>query len=223
MEKKEFYRHTLPHFQQPGQAYFVTWCLNDAIPPKALVEFTDKLHEIHSQILLLSNRNGDPVVLDTLKSEFNLTRKIYLKAFDDLLHLQERSVVNLAKDSNRTIVMNALAYWEGKRIENYAYCIMSNHVHWVFRVFHNDEKGNTVYLQDILQSVKRYSATTINKIEGVSGSLWQKESYNTTIRDDIHLYTAIDYTINNPVKAGLVTNWYDWKGTRLFDGSGEIY
>jgi len=223
MEKKEFYRHALPHFQQPGQAYFVTWCLNDAIPPKALVEFTDKLHEIHSQILLLSNRNGDPVVLDTLKSEFNLTRKIYLKAFDDLLHLQERSVVNLAKDSNRTIVMNALAYWEGKRIENYAYCIMSNHVHWVFRVFHNDEKGNTVYLQDILQSVKRYSATTINKIEGVSGSLWQKESYDTTIRDDIHLYTAIDYTINNPVKAGLVTNWYDWKGTRLFDGSGEIY
>jgi len=223
MEKKESYRHFLPHFQQPGQAYFVTWCLNDAIPPKALVEFTDKLHEIHSQILLLSNRNGDPVVLDTLKSEFNLTRKIYLKAFDDLLHLQERSVVNLAKDSNRTIVMNALAYWEGKRIENYAYCIMSNHVHWVFRVFHNDEKGNTVYLQDILQSVKRYSATTINKIEGVSGSLWQKESYDTTIRDDIHLYTAIDYTINNPVKAGLVTNWYDWKGTRLFDGSGEIY
>jgi putative transposase len=223
MEKKESYHHSLPHFQQPGQAYFVTWSLNDAIPPKALVEFTDKLHDIHAQILILNARNGDPAMLDTLKLEFNLTRKKYLKAFDDLLHLQEHPIVNLAKDSNRTIVMNALEYWEGKRIENYAYCIMSNHVHWVFRVFHTDEKGNAVYLQDILQSVKRYSATLINKIEGVGGSLWQKESYDTTIRNDIHLYNAIDYTINNPVKAGLVTNWYEWKGTRLFDSSGEIY
>jgi len=36
MEKKEFYRHALPHFQQPGQAYFVTWSLKDALPAKAL-------------------------------------------------------------------------------------------------------------------------------------------------------------------------------------------
>ena len=74
-----------------------------------------------------------------------------------------------------------------------------------------------------MQSVKRYSATVINKIEGISGSLWQKESYDTTIRDDIHLYNAIDYTINNPVKAGLVNNWYEWKGTRLFNDSGNLY
>jgi len=31
MEKKEFHRHYLPHFQQPGQAYFVTWSLKDAV------------------------------------------------------------------------------------------------------------------------------------------------------------------------------------------------
>src|SRR5659263_575603 len=30
MEKKEFHRHYLPHFQQPGQAYFVTWSLKVA-------------------------------------------------------------------------------------------------------------------------------------------------------------------------------------------------
>jgi len=223
MEKKESYRYSLPHFQQPGQAYFVTWCLKDAIPPKALAEYTDKLNLLYTQIQYYKNTNADEEILNSLKSEFNLIRKNYLKAFDDLLDLQKTSIVNLSKDSNRTILMNALIFWEGKRIENHAFTIMSNHVHWVFRVFHTDEKGNAVYLQDILQSVKRYSATLINKIEGVGGSLWQKESYDTTIRDDIHLYNAIDYTINNPVKAGLVTNWYEWKGTRLFDGSGQIY
>ena len=216
MEKKEFYHHSLPHYQQSGQAYFVTWSLKDAIPPGALVEYTDKLHDLYAQILALNNTNGNHIVLDTLKLEFNLTRKIYLKAFDDLLHLQKNSKVNLSKDSNRTILVNALTFWEGKRIENYAYCVMSNHVHWVLKVFNTDENGNTINLQDILQSVKRFSETVINKIEGLNGPLWQNESYDTAIRDEKHLDQAIDYTINNPVKAGLVTNWYEWKGTRLF-------
>ena len=221
MEKKEFYQPALPHFQQPVQAYFVTWSLFDAIPPKALVEYTDKLHHLYLQIKQLNDKNVDAILLNTLKLEFNLTRRKYLKAFDDLLHLQKNSIVNLSKDSNRTIVINALTFWEGKKLENYAFNIMSNHVHWVFRVYETDENGNTVYLQDILQSVKRSSATLINKIEGISGSLWQKESFDTIIRDNNHLKNAIDYTINNPVKAGLVTNWYEWKGTRLFIGSGE--
>ena len=222
MEKKEFYRHALPHFQQPGQAYFVTWSLIDAIPPNALVEYTDKLHLLYLRIKQANDKNGDFLLLNSLKSEFNLTRRKYLKAFDDLLHEQKISIVNLSKEANRTILINALTFLEGKKLENYAFCIMSNHVHWVLWVYDTDENGNQVYLQDILQSVKRSSATLINKIEGISGALWQKESYDTTIRDDNHLYNAIDYTINNPVKAGLVTNWYEWKGTRLFNDTSEI-
>ena len=58
MEKKEFYRHYLPHFQQPGQAYFVTWCLKDAVPPKALHTYTLKLEMLKSQILALGGTNG---------------------------------------------------------------------------------------------------------------------------------------------------------------------
>ena len=51
MEKKESYRHILPHFQQPGQAYFVTWNLQEAIPKKALVRYTQKLEMLKLQIL----------------------------------------------------------------------------------------------------------------------------------------------------------------------------
>jgi len=216
MEKKEFYHHALPDFQQPGQAYFVTWSLFDAIPPKALVNYTDKLHQLFLQIQEFKKMNGDELLLNSMKLEFNDTRRNYLKAFDELLHLQQNSIVNLSKESNSNILMNAFTFWEGKRIQNYAFTIQSNHVHWVLYVFDTDEKGNPVYLQDILQSVKHNSSTVITKIEGINGPLWQKESYDTTIRDDAHLYNAIEYTINNPVKAGLVENWYDWKGTRLF-------
>ena len=48
--KKEFYRHLLPHFQQPGQAYFVTWSLKDAVPKKALKRYTDELDKLRLQI-----------------------------------------------------------------------------------------------------------------------------------------------------------------------------
>ena len=89
MEKKESYHHSLPHFQHPGQAYFVTWCLKDAIPQKALAEYTYKLKLLYTQIQYYKNKNVDDTILNSLKSEFNLIRKNYLKAFDDLLHLQK--------------------------------------------------------------------------------------------------------------------------------------
>jgi hypothetical protein len=48
--KKEFYRHALPHFQQSGQAYFITWSLKDAVPKKALKRYTDELEKLRLQI-----------------------------------------------------------------------------------------------------------------------------------------------------------------------------
>lgn len=50
MNKKEYYKHILPHFQQPGQTYFVTWILKDAIPPHALNRYTEKLAYLKAEI-----------------------------------------------------------------------------------------------------------------------------------------------------------------------------
>lgn len=50
MEKKEYYKHLPPHFQQPGQAYFITWILKDAIPPHALKRYTEKLEILRAGI-----------------------------------------------------------------------------------------------------------------------------------------------------------------------------
>ncbi|HYQ57124.1 MAG TPA: transposase, partial [Draconibacterium sp.] len=110
------------------------------------------------------------------------------------------------------IMKEALTFWQGIKLENEAFCVMSNHVHWVFTLFEKDEEGNPVYLQDIMHSVKRYSSNRINKNENRSGALWQKESFDTTIGDYKHLYYAVEYTLNNPVNAGLVKNREKWPG-----------
>ena len=278
MDKKEFYRHYLPHFQQSGQAYFVTWCLKDAVPPKALHTYTLKLQILKSRILALgwANGSGDgsgvglgefysphdnlsavanrgtwtrdlisgsgsvefyshrdnlrtvanrgtrtrnpgemnhPSELANLKREYYLVRKKYLKAFDDLLDKQRNPIINLSKPANTAILFEALKFWEGKRIINYGFTIMPNHVHWVFEVKEKDENQKAVFLQDLLQSVKRFSANRINKLEKRQGPLWQKESFDTTIRNDTHLYNAIKYTLKNPVAAGLTSDWTLWPGT----------
>jgi len=216
MEKKEFHRRQLPHFQQSGQAYFVTWCIKDAVPPKALESFSNQMKNLHSMIEIAKTNKAKENIIIELKIELSRLRKKYMKALDDLLHTQTKFIVNLSNELNTQVVLDALCYWEGIRIENYAISAMPNHVHWVLRLFDKDENGNPVYLQDILQSVKRFSSNQINELEKRKGSIWQSESFDTTIRDELHLYNAINYTLNNPVIAGLVKNWWEWKGTMLF-------
>jgi REP element-mobilizing transposase RayT len=125
-------------------------------------------------------------------------------------------LINLSKPENTVIIIESLKYWDGKKLNNWAFSIMSNHVHWVFEVLEKDTEDNPVYLQDLMQSVKRFSSNQINKLERKQGSLWQKESFDTTIRDEQHLYNAIKYTLNNPVAAGLVPDWKLWPGTFLW-------
>ena len=213
MEKKEFHRHYLPHFQQPGQAYFVTWCLKDAVPAKALLSYTIKMELLSSQIRELASAGLSPSEVEKLEIEYCDVRRKYLKAYDDLLDADRNPSVNLSKPENTEIIMGSLKFWEGKKLNNCAFTVMCNHVHWVFETYENDTEGKPVYLQDLLQSVKGFSAYQINKLENRTGNFWQKESFDTTIRDDKHLYYAIKYTLNNPVAACLVSDWKLWPGT----------
>lgn len=223
MEKKEHYRHRLPHFQLPGQAYFVTWCLKDAIPAKAVIHYTQKMKELKDQIKFLEEQELNIERKDEIQGLYQDVRKKYLKAYNDLLDTEKDPLVNLAKPENSEVIIQSLKYWEGRQLMNYAFCIMPNHVHWAFELKKSDEQDNPVYLQDVLQSVKRYSARIINKLENRQGSLWQKESFDTTIRDDRHLINAIAYTVNNPVKAGLVKDWKIWPGTWCADEFGNSF
>jgi REP element-mobilizing transposase RayT len=217
MEKKEFHKANLPHYQQPGQAYFVTWNLQDAIPAKAFEDYTEKLKQLRTSINYAVTSNKPPEQISGLEYEYNILRKKMMKAYEDLLHLKNKCIVDLSKAENTTIVQNAFCYWEWKKLKNYAISVMPNHVHWVFGLYEKDVDGKPVWLEEVLKSVKQFSATQINRLEHQKGSLWHKESWDTTIRDQRHLYEAIEYTRNNPVKAGLVKDWKDWKGTMVFE------
>jgi REP element-mobilizing transposase RayT len=62
-----------------------------------------------------------------------------------------------------------------------------------------------------MQSLKGYTAREANKLLGRHGHFWDAESYDHEVRDANEFANIKRYILNNPVKAGLVKNWRDWK------------
>ena len=268
--RKEHYRRKLPHFQQPGQWYFVTCILEGAMPKGAMQKYSinleiakNKLHSLgvglspgvglsksdNPQGVGLSNSKNlqgvaqynsnktfelgnsksresefpTPIIFDLGKSEFRklaqakkdyqIALRKYRLAYDKILNNLKTPKISLLKENNKAIIEEVLNFWEGKRLKTHAYCIMSNHFHWVVSVFEKGENGKPVYLQDILHSIKLFSSRRINENENQSGKLCEHESFDTTIRNEKHFIRVVDYTINNPVSAGLVKDWKEWPAT----------
>ena len=108
---------------------------------------------------------------------------------------------------------------------------MPNHVHVLLTMIDIDklikerlnrhdnllENESPFQLTKALQSIKRHTANYSNKLLNRKGSFWQSESYDHVVRGAKEMNNIINYILNNPVKAGLVKNWQDWKNTYLKD------
>ena len=100
-----------------------------------------------------------------------------------------------------------------KKIELYAYCIMSNHVHVIFRTLVEEECGEDIELSKLLHSIKRHTAATCNKLLGKKSQFWQNESFDRLIRDEMDFFDKLYYVLNNPVAARLCKKIADCKWT----------
>jgi REP element-mobilizing transposase RayT len=113
----------------------------------------------------------------------------------------------LAQNNVSKIVNDTLKYHENLKYILYAYCIMPNHLHILLQPM----KGNS--LSSIMHSIKSYTAHKMKGIINCGEHFWQNENYDHTIRNTDDFENTLNYIIENPVKAGLVENWEDWKWT----------
>jgi putative transposase len=88
-------------------------------------------------------------------------------------------------------------------IDVWAYCLMNNHVHLIAVPEHGDS-----FARGFSEIHKMYTSY-INKREGWVGHLWQGRFLSFPL-DERHLYAAVRYVENNPVRAGLVNNAEDY-------------
>jgi len=178
-------RRHLPHWQQDGKCYFVTFRLADSLPSSLLRQWTAE----RDQWL---NEHPKPWSAET-EAEYHRT---FSGAIDRWLDQGMGSCL-LGTPEHSAIVAGAFHHFDGTRYVLHTSVVMPNHVHLLLSL----EEG--AMLADIVTSWKRFSATAINKAAGRSGALWMDDYHDRIIRNWDHFIAVARYIRNNPRKANL--------------------
>jgi len=110
----------------------------------------------------------------------------------------------LRRPSVAKLVERTLLAADGSDYQLQAWVVMPNHIHLVVDVW-------DVPLVRPINGWKGRSSREANKLLSRSGTFWQEDYYDTLIRDEAHLRSAIRYTEQNPVKACLAKAARDWQ------------
>jgi putative transposase len=209
---KEFYYRHLPHWQPHGAVLFVTFRLKNSLPIELIESLRDERER--EKILLQQLPAPEP------DRQIGPEQRRYFEKWDGYLDAAQYGPLWLAQPEIAGIVKEALHYRDGKVFDLHAFCIMSNHVHAVFEPlskseWHSDLARSECHsdLPAIMQSLKRHTARQANLILGREGAFWQDESYDHVIRDGEEYTRIVNYILENPVKAGLVSRCEEWPWT----------
>lgn len=96
-----------------------------------------------------------------------------------------------------------------------AYCLMTNHVHFVVIPERKDSIWKTFHRCHCIYAAK------FNMKHEFSGHLWQNRPFSCVL-DEAHLWAAVRYVERNPVRAGMVerAEGYPWSSARAHCGTG---
>ncbi len=207
-DTKYYYSRNLPHLFDIHKPVFITFRLKFTLPQSIIDELTKRKIEWQKTYDALDDKDKS--------AELKKKDVKHFHWFDILIAKSQETPKVLSNHEAATHVSDALHFHDDDRYELIAYCIMPNHVHVVICPKQKPD-GDVFPLSKITYSWKRYSATKINKTLNLQGSLWQAESYDHLIKDENELYKVMEYVINNPVEAGLVEQWNEWKSTWIKD------
>jgi len=197
-----YHNGLLPHWRQPHCTYFVTFRFADSVPRQVVEEAKEDLHR------WLKAHDINPFI-DGWQDQLSRLRPDQQRAYANLS--DER--VNISLDeclgkcwlrdrALRNLVANAIRHFHGQRVLAGEFVIMPNHVHALLRPLPGFE------LEDLLHSIKSYTALQINRAIGQTGALWQRESHDHIVRDGDELQAYQDYIAGNAMKAGLPESDY---------------
>jgi putative transposase len=189
-------RGRLPHWELERGTYFVTFRLADSLPQSVISQIAE-----HKQMLRIARASGR----ELLDAERLLEAKVSSKHIEGLLDAG-RGVCWLNDKKIASLVSDAIRHFDGQRYRLFAWCVMPNHVHVVFKVLGNHALATTI------GSWKGYSARQANLLLNRSGHFWQREYYDRLLRSTDEMNRAIAYIADNPAKARLV-DW-PWVWTR---------
>jgi REP element-mobilizing transposase RayT len=226
LDYKGFSKRHRPHIHPPDSIIFVTYRLAGSIPRAVVRAYKAKKDWLINQLNVARKTglaNSDEQLQHWLEQVEEFNRAWFVK-FEEIMHKVETGPMWMKDELVANSVASSLQKLDGDAYRLDAYSVMSNHVHAVFKPFLSeselredfDENGHLIFiskhpsLSRIMQSLKGGSSRECNRILSRTGQFWEHESFDHVIRDG-RFYDTIRYVLNNPVKAGLVKNWREWR------------
>lgn len=187
----------LPHWQQPGVTYFVTFRTADSIPAPALKQW------VYERNQWLRRHGINPLARDLdrrIEQLPKLERKQFQSTFTKKWHalLDEcHGACVLKRPDLSQEVANSLKHFDGLRYQLGDFVVMPNHVHLLV-MFPGLEQ-----LRLQCRSWKKYTAGKINRVLGRKGPFWQDESFDHIVRSQEQFDYFRWYLADNPQRAKL--------------------
>lgn len=171
---------SIPHCEQEGTIQFITFRLADSLP-------VSKIRELKEAKAIFIAQNPEPWNEETKIKFQNIIGRTESKLLDN-----GYGSCILRNPKVRTIVVNSLHFNDNKRYDLIAYVVMSNHVHLLLKPYQGEK------LENIIHSIKSFTANRINQALGKSGSVWMEKYHDRMLRSIEHLDFCIKYIRSNP-------------------------
>ncbi|GAB1365913.1 transposase [Candidatus Cloacimonadaceae bacterium] len=173
--EKNLYFGNLPHLRQNTVCYFVTFRTADSIPQAKLQQWIQDRNEwflVHPEPLSESE-----------KAEY---KRLFSRKIEQWLDCNYGECL-LALEECKVIMVNALLFFNEQRYKLWEYAVAANHVHLLIEPLADNK------LEDIMRSLKSFTAKEINKALGRSGHFWQKEYFDHIVRSEEHYRKFVNY------------------------------
>ncbi|MDJ0364307.1 transposase [Hymenobacter sp. H14-R3] len=196
---KTHYQRRLPHVLPPGAVIFFTFRLAGSLPVAMIQQLAE------SRNIELQKAANEPVEhqLEIIAK----IKKLQFARFDTLLGQANYGPTWVSNPGIARLVTEEILALAELRVVVLAYCLMPNHVHLVVQL--PDEADFSA--SRMMQRLKGRTALAANKLLHCQGQqFWQHESYDHVVRHGKEEERVIAYVLNNPVKAGLVSDWTEW-------------
>jgi REP-associated tyrosine transposase len=192
-----FTANRLPHWQQSGAVYFVTFRLADAVPYNLRTQWESE----REGWLRLHPKPWSAEIECQYHERFSGAIERWLDAGYGSCILRQPNCAD--------IVTRTLRYFDGQRLVMISFVVMPNHAHALF--VQNAEWP----LEKLLRSWKSFTARKINSLLRREGSLWQRDYFDRLVRDERHFANCVRYIRRNPAKARLHSGDYTLYETEL--------
>jgi REP element-mobilizing transposase RayT len=111
----------------------------------------------------------------------------------------------------RDVVRDVLLFGHGRRFVLHIATVMPDHAHAILEP-HEFAPRQWVDLAEITKAIKGASARRINQVlDTVGKPVWRRETFDRIIRDQKEYDEKVHYVANNPVKAGICADPFEYE------------